>query len=271
MNLSRSVEDATADPLSGPPPPDVPLRDPPIVRVIAQVRYPTISAIRDPDEIADFRERICAAYPSRHEDRTKRVVENPGSDLHVREEVVWRFQDQDLKWRASLAPDFLALEAAGYAGRKDFFGRLRMLLDALQVTVKPQEAVRLGVRYIDRIASPAADDMSKMIRQEVLGVSLSQIGSATQHVLTQSLLRAEEGSIQAKWGHLPPGCTSDPDALEPLQERSWILDLDMFSGEPQKFVAEELSQSAERFADRIYSLFRWMVTDEFLRFYGGEI
>jgi len=69
---------------------------------------------------------------------------------------------------------------------------------------------------------------------------------------------------------LPPGGTTDADALEPIEEDSWILDLDLFSDEPQAFDAEDLSAAVERFAGRIYALFRWMVTDEFLRFYGRQ-
>jgi len=262
--------DTTTDPLSGLPPTEVPLQDPPIVRVIAQVRFPTILAIGNPSKIADFQERIRETYPILNEEEVQRIVEIPGSVPKIRGESVWRFQDRDRQWRASLATGFLALETTRYESRRDFMDRLRKLLDALESTLRPQEASRLGVRYIDRMAGEAADKISEMIRPEVLGVSLSQIGSATRHMLTQSLFRAEEGSIQARWGHLPPGVTSDPDLLKPIPEQSWVLDLDMYSDEPREFVAEDLSSAAERFAARTYSLFRWMVTDEFLRFYGGK-
>jgi uncharacterized protein (TIGR04255 family) len=50
-----------------------------------------------------------------------------------------------------------------------------------------------------------------------------------------------------------------------------VLDLDMFTPEPQRFANNELLATATRFSERIYSVFREMVTDEFLKFYGGEL
>ena len=32
---------------------------------------------------------------------------------------------------------------------------------------------------------------------------------------------------------------------------------------------KSLAKSAQRFAERIYTIFRWAVTDDFLRRYGG--
>jgi uncharacterized protein (TIGR04255 family) len=36
------------------------------------------------------------------------------------------------------------------------------------------------------------------------------------------------------------------------------------------FDVEELLNEAQRFAERIYTFFRWAVTDEFLQHFGGE-
>ena len=44
---------AADTPLTGPPPPEVPLTDPPLVRVIAQVRFPLIASVEKRDFIPD--------------------------------------------------------------------------------------------------------------------------------------------------------------------------------------------------------------------------
>ena len=183
---------------------------------------------------------------------------------------MWRFHDRDRKWRISLTADFVALETTSYTNRRDFLERLRSILEAVKTTVNPEEAFRLGVRYIDRITGPALRDISRLIRREVLGVSLCPIGEVAETVLTQTQFRAEEGLLQARWGLLPEDGTIDPGTLEPIHEPSWILDLDMSTSEPLDFSADILSNEAERFTERIYSVFRWMVTDDFLRFYGGQ-
>ena len=49
---------AADTPLEGPPPPEVPLADSPLVRVIAQVRFPLIASVEKRDFIAPFQEAI---------------------------------------------------------------------------------------------------------------------------------------------------------------------------------------------------------------------
>jgi uncharacterized protein (TIGR04255 family) len=62
----------------------------------------------------------------------------------------------------------------------------------------------------------------------------------------------------------------DPAAIEPAKEKSWILDLDMFSAAPMPFDVERVVEEAQRYAERIYTVFRWAVTDDFLVRYGGK-
>ena len=45
-------------PLSGPPPAEVQLPNAPLVRVIAQVRFPQILAIRNPDTVAKLQQAV---------------------------------------------------------------------------------------------------------------------------------------------------------------------------------------------------------------------
>jgi hypothetical protein len=88
--------------------------------------------------------------------------------------------------------------------------------------------------------------------------------------MTEARLVAEEGVIHARWGALPNGVTYDPSVLEPVSHPSWILDLDMFTDQQTDFDREELCLRASLFAQRIYAVFREMVTKEFLLFYGGK-
>jgi len=69
---------------------------------------------------------------------------------------------------------------------------------------------------------------------------------------------------------LPVEIVPNPDAIEPVDEPSWILDLDMSLSKQRDFDVEELLNEAQRFSERIYTFFRWAVTDEFLQHFGGE-
>lgn len=78
--------------------------------------------------------------------------------------------------------------------------------------------------------------------------------------------------IIARWGLMSADVTFDPDAIEPIDEPSWILDIDMSSkSKNREFSVEALISEAQNFAERIYTFFRWAVQDEFLRRFGGEL
>jgi hypothetical protein len=58
----------------------------------------------------------------------------------------------------------------------------------------------------------------------------------------------------------------DSAAVEPIEEPSWLLDIDAFPGDTRALHVDATVTQARSFAERrIYSIFRWAVTDEFLR------
>ena len=264
-------------PLSGPPPVEVPLSRAPLVQVVAQVRFPPILAIGRAEQMVDFQEAIRGTYPNLVEERVPHFDFVANGLPMVREAVVWRFDGGSKlpKWRVSLGVDFMSLETGAYVSRRDFLDRFGLVLDSLQRVFKPGEAQRLGLRYVDRIVDDGLEKIHQLIKSKVLGISMpgegsESLGLAIQHMLTEAHLQAEEGSIQARWGQLPARMSYDPSALPPLEKSSWVLDLDMFTTEPQPFESKELLRLTTNFAERNYSVFRDMVTDEFLAFYGGK-
>ena len=48
--------DSTENPLTGSPPPEVPLANAPLIRVIAQVRFPLIASVENRSFVAPFQE-----------------------------------------------------------------------------------------------------------------------------------------------------------------------------------------------------------------------
>lgn len=259
------------DPLIAPPPAEVPLRDAPLVRVIAQVRFPLVIAVGQRDFIGPFQEAVRAAYPILRQEQTQGITVTVAGVAPVQAQPAWRFTDIQGHWRVSLTPEFLALETTAYTSRSDFFRRLRDLIVALDEHVGPKLVDRLGVRYIDRISGDALNDISKLVRAEVRGIAGTPAFTHVQHALTEAVFVLDSARVLARWGRLPSGATVDPTAIEPISEPSWILDLDMFSAEPYPFNVDRVVDDANRFAERIYTFFRWAVTDDFLRRYGGSV
>ncbi|PKN56513.1 MAG: TIGR04255 family protein [Deltaproteobacteria bacterium HGW-Deltaproteobacteria-14] len=257
------------DPFVASPPSEIPLRDAPLVRVIAQVRFPEILSLGQRDFVAPFQEALRSTYPVLREEQAHGFRLEPAGLVPATPLTAWRFADVDGSWRVSLTPAFVALETTRYTSRTDFFERLGVVLEALAEHVGPKQADRLGVRYIDRITGASVGDIAGLVRAEVLGITGTLAATHAAFALSESVFELPDAQLVARWGVLPPGATVDPAAIEPASEQSWILDLDMFSASPMPFSPEHLIAEGRRFAERIYTVFRWAVTDEFLARYGA--
>lgn len=259
------------NPLTAPLPEEVPLPRAPLVRVIGQVRFPPVLSLEKRDFVAPFQEAIRATYPILRPEQAQGILVGPQGMAPGQKQMAWRFSDVDGGWRVSVTPGFVAIETTSYTSRDDFLERVRFVLDAFAEHVEPALVQRLGVRYIDRVTGDALGDISKLVRQEVLGIVGTSLSEHARHSLTETAfaLPGSKEEVLARWGLVPARATVDPSAIEPIDEPSWVLDVDMFSSEEHPFVPEEIVNTARRYAERLYTVFRWAVTDDFLRRYGG--
>jgi uncharacterized protein (TIGR04255 family) len=258
------------DPLVAPPVPEIPLRHAPLVRVIAQVRFPLLLRVEQRDFVAPFQEAIRADYPVLQPEQIQTLLVASDGTTSTQRQTAWRFEDVARRWRVSLASEFLALDTTAYTSRSEFFTRLRDVVVALDQHVGPKLVDRLGVRYIDRISGDALREIETLVRPEVRGIAGTGVSARALHTLTESMFALEGARLVTRWGLMPADATVDPAAIEPISEESWILDIDMFSAEAFPFGVERILSDAGHFAERIYNVFRWVVTEDFLRRYGGN-
>lgn len=259
--------------------PEVYLPRAPLVRVIAQVRFPSILAIRDPDKVAVVQEKIRRVYPYLSQVQTHRI-NLTSHDVDVQPNFIWRFSDQESnpQWQISLGVDFVSLDTSRYNTRDDFLHRLYDVISAVESAFRPVEVKRFGLRYIDRLTGEAVVRIDELFQPKILGImhrgedARPELGDSIIHFLSNAQFLAEGGNrIEGQWGYLPAKSTHDQNALDSIDEPSWVLDLDMFTSKPQRFESNELKQTARDFAECLYWLFRQMVTEKFLRHYGGEL
>jgi len=266
------MPDTLPAPLGGSPPAEVSLPHAPLVRVVAQVRFPGILKIDDRSSLVPFQEEIRGTYPLFQQEASQQLhVEMGPNGPNVRQGVsnVWRFADPEQAWRLSLTTDMIALETSRYTSRADFLARWTRILAAVERAFNPQIALRVGLRYVDRVTGDALSTIQDMVRKDVLGVAMPELREHVRHALSEAMLAIEEGEMLLRWGILPPGATVDPGAVEPIASPSWILDIDAFSSEQRSFVHQDLGASFRALAERAYSVFRFMITDAFLQTYGG--
>jgi uncharacterized protein (TIGR04255 family) len=123
---------------------------------------------------------------------------------------------------------------------------------------------------VDRLVEPELGDVAKLVRPEILGLDGTRAAQHVELSMTQTRFTLSDANITARWGRLPANGTHDPNTVEPINQPSWMLDLDMFTREQTVFDVDALVSKCRSFAERIYTIFRWTVTDEFLRRYGGD-
>ncbi len=259
---------------------EVPLSRSPLVRVIAQIRFPVILAIRNPDRVAEFQEDIRRDYPYLVPEQFHRFEISGYDPPNVGSSMIWRMTDCEKRstWRVSLGVDFLALETSSYVSRTDFLTRLSKVTVSLQQAFDPASVGRFGLRYVDRLTGDALSRIDQLIHSSVLGITASagksenNLGNSVVHIITEAqFLALENACILGRWGHVAENTTYDPNVIEPYHRPCWILDLDMHSTQSQPFESNELLATAAKYAEYLYSLFREMVTENFLRFYGGKL
>jgi len=263
------------NPLTAPPPEEVPLKDAPLIRVIAQVRFPTILSIGNQAFVGSFQEAIRENYPILQPEQTQSFAFGPQGVVPTAPQVTWRFLDtvDSWNWRVSLSPSFMALETTAYLSRHDFLSRLEKILAALYESFKPASVERFGLRYVDRIIGKDLQDIPSLVKPEIAGMMAANFKEYIHRTINESLFILPDGGeqITARWGTMPAGETFDPEAIEAIDDLSWILDLDMSVSPNRDFRVEELISEAQHFSERIYTFFRWAVEDDFLRRYGGQL
>ncbi|WP_136661825.1 TIGR04255 family protein [Nitratireductor sp. XY-223] len=261
------------DPFTGPAPKRIPLPHAPLSGVLAQARFEEVFSITKKEFVADFQDCLRKDYPIHKEDQNK-ILAVSGSSIEQRDARNWRFFDAHRQWRVSLTTTFISIETRAYTSRDDFIDRFGKILKALQDTIGPNYQQRIGVRYVDRISGEPFKKLGDLVRPELAGFASSPLRKYVLQSLHESQCEVEEGTLIARWGMLPDGGTHDPDLMPPINEPSWMLDIDVFRDSKQgaePFDADVIRDEAYSCATRVYSFFRWAVTEEFLKEYGGKV
>ena len=237
---------------------------------LAQVRFPPILSINNPAHIAEFQEAIREDFPEYSLEKTVGIA--PASDGEIQIAApppLHRLKGDE--WFVSLAQDFLAVYTTNYQTKEEFVERVRSVSEAL-LCLKPSRVNRLGVRFVDRVSDEQElREIETLVQGGFLGPNLPEAG--LRRIISRAVWPAKEGDILAHWGFMAPNeRIANLDAVSPLEEASWILDLDMFtSDQMDDFNPEHISRKTGEFVDRIYALFLHVFTQKFIERRGGKL
>ena len=253
----------------------------PLERVISEIRFGTILGIRNPERVVVFHEMLNGLYPYLNKEIVQSIKlfgSNETEDIH--NNIIWRITDysKNPQWKVSLGEDFVALETTKYTNRNDFIDRLSKVLKAVESTFAPPEAIRLGLRYIDRLTDEAVDSITDFLQPELLGIyqpagKLNKLlnSSVISQISEVQFYVSENSRLNARWGLVPINSTDGNNTIKALNEPSWVIDLDMITNQTIPFISNDLVEVTAEFSENIYGLFRQMVTEDFIRYYGGEV
>ncbi|OAG71745.1 hypothetical protein A0J51_02982 [Gluconobacter japonicus] len=251
-------------PFGGPSPRSEPLANAPLVCMLAQVRFSRILKIEQPAGVSDFQDRLFQEYPdlTSIEAQGMRFVLTQTGTPEAQQVTtrVWRFQSQDGTFIASLTSETLTLETKSYPGRKVFLGKWHALLEVMQAVYVPAQTSRTAVRYINRIADKPVEEVASLVNPALVGVAAPDFFPCLSQTLSEASFTVDEGGLTLRWGIIPPQHTIDPNLLDGVAEKSWLIDMDVFSAEARPFRAADLRPVFENLAARAYSVFHWALT-----------
>lgn len=269
------ADDMMSEPFGTVPIAEVHLPRSPLLRALAQVRFPRLVAMSPQNietTVGFVVEKLKDDYPILGEQREAQVTLTPEGVTQTPGARLWQMRSPDESWQVTLGETFVSLDTKAYTSRADFAQRLEVVLAGIADTIAPPFADRLGVRYTNRVEdSGLLLRIEELVRPEILGglAVPRPEGVALVHTLSESLYTVGSRMLHARWGLLPAGVLLDPTLPAPASS-SWVLDLDSFTQVRSSFDAAELALAAEELAGAAYQYFRWVVTPEFLKAFGGE-
>jgi len=258
-----------ATPFGDEPLEEIHLASAPLVRVIAQLRYPQLASMADDTVAHAFAKEVSGDYPLFEEAREISLL-IAGATISQQEQVtsqVWRLQTADGKWLVTLGRNSLSLEALAYAGRHDFCDRLVRLASVFIRKAAPPRFDRFGIRYVNRVTDEEAIvNLRKLVRPEVMGTAALTLPDdvTVNHSLLEEQFNRGAHSMLIRCGILPAGATIDL-AVPATNLPSWILDIDSAVNGGDVVTVDKIGYLATDLAERAYRFFRYAVSRDFLR------
>lgn len=267
------VETRLISPFDADPTEEIFLEKAPLIRVVAQIRFPRLAVFQTSNPIGTFVERIADEYPLLEEKKELQLIATPSGFIQQPSETrTWEMRSSSEEWKVTINEAFLALETSSYLSRDDFTARFETLVAAFDETFNPPFSERLGIRYTNRLSGrEVMTELRNFFRPEVLvGLAIPTTEKAKIRLsVSDTIFDLDARSLQVRWGLIPPNATIDLQ-VPPIGEPSWILDLDSFSSSKIQFSSHDLSEEIRGLAVQAYNMFHWMITDHFLSHYRAK-
>jgi uncharacterized protein (TIGR04255 family) len=185
--------------------------------------------------------------------------------------LILTFSQPTGSWTVTLTDASVAIDTSDYSSRDDFCERALEVFNAVAKVALPPVVDRLGVRYINRLTGLALGQLDEWVIPQLQSLHGSVEGMAVHHSVTDTVIDiSPTDRFQVRTGLLPPNTAFDP-ALPPVNEPSWLLDMDGFTTQAGfPFDPEALANKVRSFAETAYAFFRFATTESFQEAHQAE-
>lgn len=230
----------------------------PLQMVVCQVRHDRISAVPAKRVLAISEE--LRRYPRMDEHVQQEinfaigptgVVPAPANS----EQRGWRLRSTDESWTVALLPESFSLECTGYTTWTDFSDRFNALTSAVCQHLGPSIELRLGLRYVDSITRPQANDPARwrgLIDNVFLGPLLDDRFANAVTGIQQSVQLIGPDGAQVLLRH---GTQADPAGTWP-----YIVDTDCYRSESRKLSTDAVTSGADALHRLALQVFQAVIT-----------
>lgn len=240
----------------------------PLVFVLGQVRFETILAMDK--AIPEIQEEFRLVGFTGLSMRTIELSRlSPDGKQTTESMPQWEFIHSDKQSSLLVDRGSVTCQTTNYSSYEKFSAILRTGLEVVERKVKPQQALRVGLRYVDLIEPADGKSMDWYVNRQLLGVSLGRFGERLGQSTESLLSLGEQRRLVARYTEAAQGLAFPVDLLPvgvafrrpiQLQTRFALIDTDHFDLAPFGFDTVAVLERIAGLHDTLDQVFRELVT-----------
>ena len=242
----------------------VQFRKAPLRLVIGQIRFTIMPRFEQKSFIAGFQEAVRSEYPRVSREPTVTYQLSPTGINPSLGETLWRFSSRDNHWAVVVGESAITLEARGYTSMRDFLERFSFLLETANETLEVTDRLRLGLRYINEIRYPKAENLaewSRLLNSEFVGFEASSLlDGRVDHTLQEIQVERPDGVFSIRHGLLNGAVVVSLPQEQLASGRFYLIDLDYYDNIEHDLDIPAIVKQMQDYNDVIYRFFRWTLS-----------
>ena len=243
----------------------VQFRKTPLRLVIGQVRFTIMPRFEQKAFIAGFQEAVRAQYPRVSSEASVTYQLSPIGINPSPGETLWRFSSRDNRWAIVVGESAITLESRAYSSMSDFLGRFSQILKVANETLEITDRLRLGLRYINEIRYPHAEQFAQwraLFNPEFVGFEASSLlDGQIAHTLQEIQVNRPDGVLAIRHGLLNGAVVAPLTQEQPASGQFYLIDLDYYDMTECDLDISAIIKQMQDYNDVMYRFFRWTLSE----------